>query len=417
MVWTGNTGAKARAGRVRRTGALLVGTLIGMTAAEGARAQSPDLLLSLSQDDATAVETVRDEDVVRHAPGVDAQLAWPSETLALLAGDGGNPLHPVPTDVDAVHDGGGGATAGDGLIFSTPSNWNGFLDGDVLGFGVGGLEVVLAEADIALAVGASDGNVDVDAIQRDADGTWIFSLADNEASDTLSGDDPGTIKDGAVLSWAPGAPMASVMHTESEMDAMVSQALGAATTVTDTLGLSRDPTTNALLFSVQSPSANDASVFTMDTGGALLVGHGEADLGFTGGPELDALAVAVSRFPALTVNNGSPQAGDTLVISLRDAEPGRPHAVLVAFDMVPPDFALGGWGGFVLAQDAMLAVSLSAAPLLAVVPDAMGAASMVSVLPDAVLPVDVVLQAVAPGPGPMGGGPMGSNPVLLELAQ
>ncbi|MHC4846150.1 MAG: hypothetical protein ACYTCU_08315 [Planctomycetota bacterium] len=385
--------------------------MVGMTAAEGARAQSPDLLLSLSQDDATVNETVRDEDVVRHAPGMDAHVAWPAETLALLAGDGGNPLHDMPTDVDAVHDA-GGPTAGEGLLFSTPTNWAGFLDGDVLGFGVGGIEVVLAEADIAQAVGSVDGNVDVDAIHRDADGTWIFSLADNEASTTLSGDDPGTIKDGAVLSWAPGASTAAVLHTESQMDAMVTKALGASTTVTDTLGLSRDPVSGALLFCVQSPTANDASVFTMDAGGALLPGHEEADHGFTGSPELDALSVAVSRFPVLTVSNGRPQAGETLVLGLRDAEPGRPHVVLVAFDMVPPALALGGWGGFVLAQDTMLAVTLSAAPLLAVVPDAMGSASMVSVLPDAVLPVDVVLQAVAPGSGPVG-----SNPVLLELAQ
>jgi len=413
MVWMGKADSGSGAGRMRRAGAVaLVGMLVGMTGAESARAQAPDLLLSLSQDDATSSESVRDEDIVRHAPGADAYVAWPVETLALLAGDGGNPLHPVPTDVDAVHDGGGGPTAGDGLIFSTPSNWAGFLDGDVLGFGVGGLEVVLAEADVALAVGASDGNIDVDAIHRDADGTWIFSLADNEASNTLSGDDPGTIKDGAVLSWAPGAPMAVVLHTESQMNAMVSQALGSATTVTDTLGLSRDPVSGALLFSVQSPTANDASVFTMQAGGALLAGHAESDHGFTGSPELDALSVAVSRFAVLTVSNGRPQAGDTLVIGLRDADPGRPHVVLVAFDMVPPGFALGGWGGFVLAQDGMLAVTLAAAPLLVVVPDGLGAASMVSVLPDRLLPVDVVLQVVAPGPVPVG-----SNPVLLELAQ
>ena len=144
----------------------------------------------------------------------------------------------------------------------------------------------------------------------------------------------------------------------------------------------------------------------------MLAGHGESDLGFSGAPELDALSVAASRFPALTVSSGRPQAGEMLVVGLRDAEPGRPHVVLVAFDMSPSAFALDGWGGFVLAQDAMLAVALATAPSLVVVPDALGAASMSSMLPPALLPVDVVLQVVAPGAGPVG-----SNPLVLELAQ
>lgn len=406
MVCTG----KAGLGRARGRGAWAL-ALAAFLVAESAQAQVPDLLLSLSKDDATATETVRDEDLVYHAPGSDAHVAWPAETLALLAGDGGNPLHLMLSDVDAVHDG-GGQTPADGLLISTPSNEGGFLDGDVLGFGANGLQVVLAEADIAAAVGAVDGNVDVDALHRDADGTWIFSLADNEVSSSLSGDDPGMVKDGAVLSWTPGAAMATILFTESQMSAMVSQALGAATSITDTMGLSRDPATGAILFSVQSPSAHDASVFTADGGGALLAGHSESDLGFTGAPELDALSVAVSRFPALTVSSGQPQAGETLVIGLRDAEPGRPYVVLVALDMSPPAFALSGWGGFVLAQDALLAAALAAAPSLVMVPDALGNASMVAVLPSALFPVDVVLQIVAPGSGPAG-----SNPLVMELAQ
>lgn len=406
MVWMEK--APCVASRARRAVAL---ALIGVLAAGSARAQSPDLFISLSQDDATAVEAVRDQDVSLHLPGGVAHVAWPAETFALLAGDGGNPLHPMLGDVDALHDG-GGATAADGLLFSTPSNEGGFLDGDVLGFGRDGLQIVWAEADVAAAVGAIDGNVDVDAIHRDVDGTWIFSLADTEASAILSGDDPGTIKDGAVLSWVPGAAAATVLHTESEVSAMVSQALGATTSVTDTLGLTRDPATGAILFSVQSPTGHDASVFTMAGGGALLAGHSESDLGYTGSPELDALSVAVSRFPALTVSNGLPQVGETLVIRLRDAEVGRPHVVLVALDMTPPAFALAGWGGFVLAQDALLGAALAAAPSLVVVPDALGVASMTTVLPAAMLSVDVVLQVVAPGSGPVG-----SNPLVLELAQ
>jgi hypothetical protein len=378
-----------------------------------ARAQSPDVLFSLSADDTLPAESVRDQDLVLHVTGLLPHVSWPSETLSALAGDGGQALHPVFTDVDAVHDRGPGATAADGLLFSITVDEAGFKDGDVVGVGAGGnLEVVMAEPSFIAAVGSTDGNVDLDAFQQDPDGTVLFSFGDNEASSFLSGDDPNVIEDGDVLMLAPGATVASVLFTESQIDAFVGQALGATSSTVDTLALARNPQDGAVLFTVQSPTAHDASVFSTAAGGSLLAGHAEADLGFTGAPELDALSVSACRFPAATTSASKPAPGSSVTLTVRDAQPGALHLALVALARVPPAFTLSGWGGFVLQQDALLGAALSAAPSLVIVPDGTGHGALTAALPLAIGPTDVIVQIVAPAPAPAG-----SNPLLLELAQ
>jgi hypothetical protein len=393
-----------------RAWAALLAAAVGL--AGGAAQGQVDLLCSLSADDTVAGAAVRDQDLVLHPAGMLAHVAWPSETLSLLAGDGGLPLHPSFTDIDAVHDR-GGATADEGLLFSITTDEAGFLDGDVIGVGPSGsLEVSIAEAVFVAAVGSTDGNVDLDAFQLDADGTLLFSFGDNEGSAFLSGEDPNVLKDGDVLRLAPGAAAATVLYTEAQVSALVTQALGVASTTVDTLSLARNPQDGTVLFSVQSPTGHDASVFTTAGGGALLAGHAEPDLGFTVGPELDALSVAASRFPVVTTSVANPAPGATVVLGLADAAPGVPHLALVALTRVPAAFPLQGWGGFVLAPDVLLGAALAAAPSLVIVPGGTGTGTLTAVLPLALGPTDVVVQVVAPGPGAAG-----SNPLLLELAQ
>ncbi len=390
--------------------------LISGVASPGAAAQGFEVLVSLSADDTLPGGPVRDQDLVAHAPGVVAHVAWPSETLSLLAGDGGSGAWPVFGDVDAVHDA-GGATADQGLYISLSADEAGHLDGDVLRCGPGGLSVFRAESEFIAASGATDGNVDVDAFQLDADGTVLFSFGDNEASAFLSGDDPGTVKDGDVLLWLPGSPTAQVLMTEAQVNGMVTLALGSTSTVstTDTLSLARDPQSGALLFSVASPTANDATVFSTALGGSVLEGHAEGDFGFTTAPELDALSVAGSHFVALTTSAGKPPAGGSVTLGLTAAGPGVPHFVLAALGSAPAKPALSGWGGFVLAQDALLAASWGQTTVLLIVPDAAGAGGLSSDIPAGMPPVDVLVQVVAP---PWAGQPAaGSNPLLLELAQ
>jgi hypothetical protein len=405
----------ARAGR-RALALLLSGVALAGAAAPRAAAQGFEVLVSLSADDALPGGPVRDQDLVAHAPGAVAHVAWPSETLSLLAGDGGSGAWPIFGDVDAVHDA-GGATADQGLYISLSADEAGFKDGDVLRCGPGGLSVFRSEADLIAASGATDGNVDVDAFQLDADGTILFSFGDNEASAFLSGDDPGVVKDGDVLAWLPGAPTAQVLLTEAQVNAMVTQALGSTSAVstTDTLSLARDPQTGAVLFSVASPTASDATVFSTALGGSSLEGHAEGDFGFTTAPELDALSVAASHFVALTTSSSKPPAGGSVTLGLSAAEPGVPHFVLAAMGSAPAKPALAGWGGFVLAQDALLAASWGLTTVLLIVPDAAGSGSLGSDVPAGLPPVDVLVQVVAP---PWAGLlARGSNPLLLELAQ
>jgi hypothetical protein len=206
-----------------------------------------------------------------------------------------------------------------------------------------------------------------------------------------------------------------MLFTETQVSAMVTLALGSSTTIstTDTTALARDPFTGDMLFAVQSPTANDATVFSAAGGGSVVGGHAEADFGFTIAPEIDALSVAVSRFPATTVSVPNPQAGGSVTVSLADADPGVPHIALVALGVGPAKPVLGGWGAFVLQQDALLAVAWSQASALLIVPDASGMGSLVGSLPAGLAALDVVVQVVAP---PAGGSARGGNPVLLQLA-
>ncbi len=373
-----------------------------------------DMLVSLSTDSELAGAPVRDQELVRHADGGTARVTWPSETLALISGDlSGNGSAEVFGDVDALHESVGGATAVDGLYLSLLSNEDGFLDGDVLRATPAGFVVHRSEAEFEALIGSLDGEIDVDAFQLDDDGTMLFSLAENEESSLLSGDAVGWVADGDILIWAPGDPQAAILFTESQVDDMVSAALGASTTMGDVKGLARDPQSGAVLFSVQSPSNHDASVFSTAGGGALVAGQTEADFGFGTNAELDALTVARSSYRSLTVSSGQPQAGETLTIELAGAAPGEVWIILAALDWeAAPVLGLDGWGGLVLSPDVLFSIMLGSAANLAVVTDGTGAATFTDDLGPGVPAIDVVVQAISPSPTLSS-----TNPVLLELGQ
>jgi hypothetical protein len=391
---------------------LAILTLVAMGPMSPGLLAQIDIVVSLTSDNELSGQIVRDQDLVGHGAGEPATVSWPSETLSLFVGDiDGDGLFEELGDVDALHDAGSGPTAEAGLYLSLLSDQDGFSDGDVLRLSPGGTEVFLSEDAFVAAIGSVDGQIDIDAFHLDADGTILFSLAEDEESTTLSGDDAGKIRDGAILEWT--ATTISVLHTESEVELMVELALGAAVSIGDTKGISRDPSSGEILFSVQSPSAHDASVFSTAGGGVLLSGHEESDFGFTSAAEIDALSVAASQFASLTVSSGRPQAGEVLTVSLSGAEPGSLWIVLASLGLLDaPSLPLMGWGGLVLEQDALLGAMLNAAPWLVIVPNGMGDGNLVMPLGIALQPADVVVQAVAPGPLPKA-----SNPLVLELGQ
>jgi len=245
----------------------------------------------------------------------------------------------------------------------------------------------------------------------DDDGSVLFSLADNEESSFLSGDVQGQIRDGDILYWPAGLPTSSILVTESQVDAIVSFALGTNVTTTDTTGLARHPVSGELLFCVLSPTAQDATVFSVAGGGSIVSGHAEAQLGFAA-PELDALTVAVSRFPALTVNLARPQPGETLRLAVNGAGPGLPIMALAAHGIVPGGLSAAGWGGLVLAHDALFQATLALPGVYLGVSDALGAASVELEVPAGFPPLDVVFQAIELGPTARVG-----NPLIVQFSQ
>src|SRR6185295_8818424 len=132
--------------------------------------------------------------------------------------------------------------------------------------------------------------------------------------------------------WIPGNGNAVMLPTENQVSALVTHALGVTTTTGDTMSLARDPATDELLFTVQSPTAQDATVFSTAGGGTVVAGHAEADFGFTGSPECDALDVPLWSFPSLTVSTPAPAAGANFTVSIAGAQPNAPYVVLAAFD-------------------------------------------------------------------------------------
>jgi len=384
---------------------LLAAPLAAQTSAEFA------LLFSTSGSAELPDHPVTDQELVSHSPSEGTRAAWPLAALLGFFGEDTSGVHQLPGDLDAVHDSGAFASAG-GLLVSFASDAQGFEDGDVLRLAPEGAEIVYPEELFSVICGATDENVDVDAIQLDADGTLYFSFAEDEDSSFLSGDDPGVIADGDVLRWVEGAGQAEMHLTESQIDALVSAALGSSQATGDVKGLARDPQTGALLFCVQSPSAHDASVFSTAGGGSLLPGFDEAQLEFLDSEEFDALSVRGQAFPALRPETLRPVLGEETQVEVYGAEPGSMQLLLIAFDHGAAWLPTLGWGGLVLADDAMFAHSLMVSGALLRVADGGGRAQWSFDVPLGFPAIDVSAQCFE-----LGTSVRASNPILVEGGQ
>ena len=376
-----------------------------------AQQDTPILLVSLTSNDFVDGLLVEDQALALHRPDAPAWGALPSSTFALHMGDGdGDGADDVFGDVDALYVFPGEGPVLPRLLLSLVSDQYGFLDGDVLGVGASGFfELVVPESTFVIAVGALDGDVDVDALHREPDGTWLFSLADDEDSDVLSGDQVGRVLDGAVLRLPAGGVLAEIVYTETGVGSLASAALGASAVITDTKGLARDPTTGALLLCTQNPSSLDGAVFT--DGGVVLSGHAEADFGFAFGGELDALEVVADAWPGLTASTETPVPGSSVVLYLNGARPFEPYLLMLSFSVGEVLLPAQGWGGLVLSPDAAFQAGLDALGALTLVSDEQGTVFAFVGLAPSVPAVDVVLQAVS-----LGLPRQASNPLLLEIA-
>lgn len=280
-------GAGVGAGRVRRllAAGMMAAGLAGVAPAQDA------YLLSFSGNGQWPGLSVEDQEIVCFDPGSGAVLPFLcSANGAYFNGDQDQDgLADEWNDVDGLCVMGSTASRAGEILLSLLADQGAVKDGDIVALTADGQILTrVAEATLVAAFGVTDGNLDVDAIHHDGLGGYWLSFAEDEASSLLSTDQAGVITDGSILHYDSVTQFVRADYLEADVDAMVSQALGSAVSVGDVLGLSVD-SRGFLAFTVQSPSSDDASVFSIEGGGTVLLS--EAALGTTNSAELDALSL------------------------------------------------------------------------------------------------------------------------------
>jgi len=183
------------------------------------------------------------------------------------------------------------------LQFSMDRDAFGFQDGDILGLDPSGKpKVVVSEATLVAALDLQSGGIDLDALCRQEDGSIWFSLKDNATSRSL-----GPLEDGAILAFSPDSGSVAIIADEATVQTWVTAARGSSAAFGDLKALARHPYSHALLFTIQSPSSEDGSVFTNQGGGFLLQGWQERAWHFQVSSELDALTFPQAWWPQAPV--------------------------------------------------------------------------------------------------------------------
>jgi hypothetical protein len=398
----------------------LMGTLfITCLSIQAAGAQSIGPVgFSLTGDGDLGGKTVMKEEVLHFSQGEAARLLFSKVGFAFMIGDlDGNGLEDLPGNVNAFHvEPTASGPLPSSIFFSFSTDCCGMKDGDVIRFqDTGGLSVHLTEAHFATITGATDGNVDVDAFLLSPGGQTYFSFADNEDSTLLSGSQPGVIGDGAILR-VDASGIASILYTEDDVSAMVSNALGKTYKAGDVLGLTVDPASSALLFTVQSPTDHDATIFSDMNGGMVVQGYDEASLGFSNQVEIDGLSLlpVMDDLPALEIEPRYPAQGDTITFTLSGGTPNEPFCLLISggtvTSLVPP--FLGGFGVILLDMThPYFMAGFQGISNLSAYCNAKGTGMFQTTLPMYPAPLDIHIQAMVPLDR------IFSHPITMEMNQ
>jgi hypothetical protein len=371
----------------------LVALAFAGAAAPATRAQER-IVFSLSSSASTPFGTLNDTELAQFDPSTGVLTPWLRDaTAAFYTGDlDGDGKTDVWKDVDALGIVMAGPDRVGEVYLSFNTGFGSILDGDIVRLAPDGtLEVVYPEAQIASAFGCTDGNIDVDALHVFADGSMLLSFAEDEASSLFSTDTANVITDGSVLHWDPAQGVAGVTYTEGQIDQFVSNALGVATKTGDTLSIAVD-SNGVFCFSVQSPTSNDATVFTDAAGGSIKMS--ESSLGLASTAEIDALDFMPASADFLTSHAPVRSVGSAqqLVIDV-DGAANRDFVVLLALGRGDTSqFPLPGFKGLALpVTDPLLLISLSGVSYLFGKTDAAGHGSIT--LPNA--PQGLVLTLFA----------------------
>lgn len=253
-----------------------------------------------------------------------AKIQFPQQAWQALWGDlDGDTWADYPQGIDAIdlppRSDGRSATILD-LLYSMDRDGFGWKDGDILGFNAYGQpQAIVLEDTLVQALGLASGGIDIDALCQQEDGSYWFSLRDSVLSMVH-----GNLEDGAILSYQPNTGLTSIIATEAEVQVWVQQARGSSQAFGDLKSLARHPHTGVLLFTVQSPSADDATVFTNQGGGYALTGWGEGAWKFQVSTEIDALCFPQDwcpQFPILSTDLSHLPPSAAFQIRLKHATP------------------------------------------------------------------------------------------------
>lgn len=380
-----------------------------------ALAAGDSFVLSLTDNSAVSSGALDDEELVLVAPGSTPRKFLSDATLALYFSDrNSDGLFDEPNDIDALailpteH----GKPAIGAVVFSLLTDQNGIKDGDVVRFDpsdpVDGLEVLFPESYFVAALAAGDGNIDIDAIAFAPDGSLWFSLAEDEAL----GPNSVVVQDETIFTIAPGATTATVAYSAAQIEAIAKNALGITTAIADVLAL--EFAGNDLLFTVQSPTAHDATILSTANGGSIHLGATEASFGFGADVECDALALAPTAvFASLDVEPNVAAPGANVAVVLDGLTPNQP-AVLVLSGTIAVNGAgwiAPGFGALVASPfDPIFLAGVGYSPALVGIADGLGILQYSGVTPFAgATGLDLAIQ------GHDGATARFSAPVALEI--
>lgn len=254
-----------------------------------------------------------------------SRVAVTQQTWMSLMGDmDADGLFDFPAGIDAVSLAPPAAPAEPSIMdlwFSSDRDFLGFKDGDILRISpLGAVELVYSEASLHSLLQPTSGTIDIDALHIIEPKVVRFSLANN-----LTGTNFGDLKDGEIWEWNTGAQTVSLIATEADVQNWVDTATGGSSAIGDLKSLSMLPGTSIMAFTVQAPTAMDASVFSNENGGHLLLGWEESDWAFQESTELDALCFVPAEFRqpiVLSTDVAYVQAGSQIKLRMHHATPG-----------------------------------------------------------------------------------------------
>jgi hypothetical protein len=370
--------------------ALAVIGSIGMARAE-------DVVISLSGSGKLPNYEASDEDLLVHRPGAVAQPYITAQGISFLMGDvNGNGLFDDRDDVDALDI--DAKVDPPRMLLSFLGDVGGFKDGDILKVEpAGGVSIAFSEADLVSVTGAKDGNIDIDAIAIDpVSGTLYFSFAEDEESNFLSGTMPGFVLAEEVLKLTKAASQASVLYNQIDMQNFVAHALSTTPfDIQDVLGLALNQS-GALYFTIQTPSDQDGTIFSVENGGIVVPGQSEVDFGFSNAAELDAIACVnpAPSFAALQALPDAPDVGQAVEFSSYRGTPGGSYQVLISASAGNPmQNRMDGFIGlFVSPSDPLFLAGVQNHQLLSGTFDSNGDAKLALPVITFPLAVDVVAQ-------------------------